>query len=175
MVSGGGVVGCACVCGGWCEEGCEGGCAPSQMVSSSLIPRSLAAGPARRSVLPAKEERASGGGRACAPLHAGLTLVASAGVCAGPRGRQTPREAFPRETRRGVRRAGRCGREERGTESRDSGQRKAEARKQASKPTITPIWAETFSDTSTSPLESATPHHQFARLPDAPFFALYNI
>ena len=78
---------------------CEGGCAPSRIVAESRLGPSLSAGLAEASCQRRRVGRRAG--RACAPLHAGLTLVASAGVCAGPRGRQPPREAFPRENETG--------------------------------------------------------------------------
>ena len=150
---------------------CEGGCAPSRIVAESRLGPSLSAGTVRRSVLPAKEGRPSS-----------RESVRSSARRADPRGqrrgvRRAARQAaasrrFPRETRRGCGGLGVAGgrRGERSLGTAGGGRR---GRKQAANPFHHPDLGGTSGDTSTSNLESATPHRQFAGLPDGPTFALY--
>ena len=149
---------------------CEGGCAPSRIVAESRLGPSLSAGLAEASCQRRRVGRRAG--RACAPLHAGLTLVASAGVCAGPRGRQPPREgSLAKRDGSAEGWASRAGGEENGV----SGQRAEEAEAAAgSKPTISsPRFGRNLGGHEHIQPRISPPHRQFARLPDGPTFALY--
>ena len=118
---------------------CEGGCAPSRIVAESRLGPSLSAGLAEASCQRRRVGRRAG--RACAPLHAGLTLVASAGVCAGPRGRQPPREGSLAKRDGGAEGwASRAGGEENGVSGQRAEEDEAASRQQTH--FITPIWAE---------------------------------